>query len=403
MSPELTIIIPTLDERDNVEALIERITRVLEGVAWEVVFVDDDSRDGTLDVLHRLARRDARIRYIHRIGRSGLSSACLEGMASSSAPYLAIMDADLQHDERLLPKMLDLLRRGDTDLAVGSRYVEGAGVTGLSSTRLKMSRTATSIAQLVLRVQLRDPMSGFFMLNREFYLRSARRVSGRGFKILLDIIASTPGPIRVKELPYVFKERHAGESKLDTLVIYEFALVLADKLVGRYIPVQFVIFATVGCLGALFHLAVLGALLKFADLVFAFAQLAATMFAMTINFTVNNLFTFRAKRLRGLGFARGLLFFYGVCGIGALVNIQVAIYLFDLGVPWWGAGLIGAVIGAVWNFSVSSILVWHRDHLSLPAKPGAAGRDTEGPAVPTEPDERLSRGCRCDFHSLARA
>ncbi len=371
MSAELTIVIPTLDERDNVEVLVERIERSLGDVSWEVVFVDDDSHDGTLDVLHRLARRDDRIRYIHRIGRSGLSSACLEGMASSSAPYLAVMDADLQHDEKLLPKMLEHLRRGETDLVVGSRYVEGAGAGGLSPTRLKISRFGTWIGQLVLRAPLHDSMSGFFMLTRELYLRSARRVSGKGFKILLDIVASVPGPVRITELPFVFQERHAGESKLNTLVIYEFFLVLADKLVGRYIPVQFVIFSMVGAIGAFLHLAVLGSLLKFAAVDFVYAQLVATLFAMGINFTVNNLFTFRAHRLRGLGFARGLLFFYGVCGLGAFVNIRVAGYLFDFGVPWWGAGLIGAIIGAVWNFAISSIVVWQREKNERASEEGA--------------------------------
>ncbi len=388
MSPELTVVVPTLDERDNIEVLVERIARVLEGVAWEVIFVDDDSRDGTLEVLHRLARRDARIRYIHRIGRSGLSSACLEGMASSSAPYLAVMDADLQHDEELLPQMLELLRRGDTDLVVGSRYVEGGEDRGLSNTRLKLSRMAAWLGRLVLRVPLHDSMSGFFMLTRELYLRSARRVSGKGFKILLDIVASVPELVRIKEIPYVFRERHAGESKLDTLVVYEFILVLADKLVGRYIPVQFLIFSLVGFLGALLHLSVLGTLLNFAGLEFVYAQLAATVFAMTVNFTVNNLFTFRVRRLRGSGFARGLLFFYGVCGVGAFVNIRVAVYLFGLGVPWWGAGLIGMIIGAVWNFSVATIVVWQREHRGRLAKAEPVGHESEGPVVPAKPNEK---------------
>ena len=389
MSPELSIIVPTLDERDNIEVLVERIARVLDGVAWEVIFVDDDSRDGTLDVLHQLARRDARIRYIHRIGRSGLSSACLEGMASSSAPYLAVMDADLQHDEELLLQMLELLRQGETDLVVGSRYVEGGEARGLSAARSRWSRMATAFARLVLGLQLQDSLSGFFMLTRELYLRSARRVSGKGFKILLDIVASVPGPVRIKEIPFVFRERHAGESKLDTLVVYEFVLVLADKLVGRYIPVQFLVFCLVGCLGVLLHLTVLGVLLKIAGVEFLYSQLIATVFAMTVNFTVNNVFTFRVRRLRGPGFVRGLLFFYGVCGLGAFANIRVAVYLFGLDVPWWGAGLIGMIIGAVWNFSVSSIIVWHREHRGTLAKREPIERDPEDSAIPARPNEKL--------------
>ncbi|MEE8123407.1 MAG: glycosyltransferase family 2 protein, partial [Alphaproteobacteria bacterium] len=297
--PELTIVVPTLNERENVPRLVERLDRVLRGIAWEAVFVDDDSDDGTLEALHDLARRDPRVRYIHRIGRAGLSSACLEGMASSSAPFLAVMDADLQHDERLLPDMLEALRGDEADLVVGSRYVEGGGMAGWSGPRKMLSRIATLLAKPVLRVRLEDPMSGFFMLTRALYRRSMRRVSGQGFKLLLDIMASAAGAVRVKELPFEFRTRVSGVSKLDSLVMYEYFLLLADKLVGRYIPIRFVIFCTVGCFGAVLHLSVLGSLLYFAGRDFVLAQTIATIMAMTVNFTLNNIFTYRARQLKG--------------------------------------------------------------------------------------------------------
>ncbi len=368
MMPELTIVVPTLNERENVPRLVERLDRVLRGIAWEAVFVDDDSDDGTLEVLHDLARRDPRVRYIHRIGRAGLSSACLEGMASSSAPFLAVMDADLQHDERLLPDMLEALRGDEADLVVGSRYVEGGGMAGWSGPRKMLSRIATLLAKPVLHVRLEDPMSGFFMLTRALYRRSMRRVSGQGFKLLLDILASAAGAVRVKELPFEFRTRVSGVSKLDSLVMYEYFLLLADKLVGRYIPIRFVIFCTVGCFGAVLHLSVLGSLLYFAGRDFVFAQTIATITAMTVNFTLNNIFTYRARQLKGWDLLSGLFFFYAVCAVGAFVNIQVAGYLFGLHVPWWGAGLMGAIIGSVWNYGVSSIVVWSRRLQPRPAQ-----------------------------------
>ena len=360
MIPELSIIVPTLNEAPNIEELVRRIDACLTGVDWEVVFVDDDSQDGTLDVLQSLARRDPRVRYLHRVDRSGLSSACLEGFGSSCAPYMAVMDADLQHDERLLPDMLDVLRRDQADLAVGSRYASGGGVGDWSALRAKMSRLATGFARLLLRVPLKDPMSGFFMLKRDLYHRCIRRVSGKGFKILLDIVTSANGAVRVKELPFEFRQRHAGESKLDTLAVYEYFLVITDKLVGRYVPVNFVIFSAVGCLGAVVHLTILGGLLKGSGLSFIYAQTIATLIAMSANFLINNAFTYRAKRLKGWAIMSGLALFYAVCAIGAFANIRTAEYLYELSVPWWGAGLIGAIIGSVWNYAVSSIVVWSR-------------------------------------------
>lgn len=382
MMPELTIVVPTLNERENVPRLVARLDRVLRGIAWEAIFVDDDSDDGTLEVLHDLARGDPRVRYIHRIGRAGLSSACLEGMASSSAPFLAVMDADLQHDERLLPDMIEALRGGEADLVVGSRYVEGGGMAGWSGPRKMLSRIATLLAKPVLRVRLEDPMSGFFMLTRALYRRSMRRVSGQGFKLLLDILASAVGAVRVKELPFEFRTRVSGASKLDSLVMYEYFLLLADKLVGRYIPIHFVIFCIVGCFGAVLHLSVLGSLLYFAGRDFIFAQTIATIMAMSVNFILNNIFTYRARQLKGRDLLSGLFFFYAVCAVGAFVNIQVAGYLFGLQVPWWGAGLMGAIIGSVWNYGVSSIVVWSRRLQPRPAQRRSTGVTVTYPPQP---------------------
>lgn len=366
IGPELTVVVPTLNERDNIEPLIERFEKALDGVAWEAIFVDDDSTDGTIGVLQRLGRHDHRIRLVHRIGRRGLSSACLEGMAASTAPYIAVIDADLQHDESLLGRMLEVLKEGETDLVVGSRYMEGGGVGTWSESRQRISHVATRLSQIVLRTELSDPMSGFFMLTREMYERAAHRVSGKGFKILLDLVASVDGQVRFRELPFTFRERHAGASKLDTLIIYEFLVLLYEKLIGWLVPVRFLVFVTVGLIGATLHLSVLGVLVRGFEVPFDISQATATWVAMTLNFTLNNVFTYRDRRLRGLGFVRGLLSFYLVCSVGAVANVVLADFLFGNGIPWWLAGLIGAIIGAVWNFSLSNTLIWAR--FSAPAR-----------------------------------
>ena len=191
--PELSIIVPTFNEHDNIPELLRRVRPVLPDVAWEVVFVDDDSPDGTADLVRTLAAEDSRVRCLQRIGRRGLSSACVEGMLSTSAPYLAVIDADLQHDERLLPRMLEALKVGDTDIVIGSRYAAGGDIGEWSERRARLSRLATRISRALVPAQLTDPMSGFFMMRREVFTDAQRRLSSLGFKILTDLFASSPG------------------------------------------------------------------------------------------------------------------------------------------------------------------------------------------------------------------
>jgi dolichol-phosphate mannosyltransferase len=310
--------------------------------------------------VREIALRNPRIRCILRIGRRGLSSACIEGMLSSSAPYLAVMDADLQHDEALLPKMLQTLKNEDVDIVVGSRYVEGGGVGDWDKSRVLISRFAERLSRLVVKADLTDPMSGFFMLRREAFRSLVRRLSGLGFKVLLDIFASAPKPLRFRELPYTFRSRHAGESKLDTMVSLEYALLLLDKLIGHIMPVRFFLFASVGGLGLVVHLVILTVAYQSISLEFEISQAVATLVAMTHNFWLNNLITYRDMRLRGLAFVRGLLSFYVICSLGAVANVGVASFLFRLDTTWWFAGVVGALVGAVWNYAVSSVYTWRK-------------------------------------------
>jgi dolichol-phosphate mannosyltransferase len=278
---------------------------------------------------------------------------------ASASPFVAIMDADLQHDEGLLPRMLEVLRNEPIDLVIGSRYVAGAELgEGLSSGRARASRLATRLARLVCRSDIADPMSGFFMLRREVFDDCVRALSGQGFKILVDLLASSPRQIRIKELPYQFRRRRHGESKLDVLVAWEYAILLADKLFGRVIPVRFVLFSVIGAIGLLLHLMMLWSVLALTSAGFVAAQTIATLSAMTSNFFFNNLFTYRDQRLRGWKLFRGLLSFYLICGLGAVANVGIAAYVFRADQAWWVAGLAGVIVGSVWNYSVSSVFTW---------------------------------------------
>ena len=359
-APELCVIVPVLNEAGNVAPLVDKLRDALLGLEWEVVFVDDGSTDGTRGAVAAIGLEDARVRLLHRVGRRGLASAFIEGVRSSLAPFVAALDGDLQHDERILPAMLDALRSGGAEIVIGSRHVDGGGLGDWDKTRVGMSDMATRMSRLVLRTKVTDPMSGFFMLPRTVFERAAPRLSAIGFKILLDLIAALPGQPRIVELPYVFRTRVAGESKLDAGVMFDFGLLLLDKLVGRFIPVRFVMFAAIGAVGLLAHLLIL-AFGLLVGLRFGAAQGLATGCAVVGNFILNNEITFRDRRLKGRRRLVGLVVFGVVCTLGAIANLNVAnLMVNDAHQTWWAAGIVGAAMSLVWNYAVGSTLTWRR-------------------------------------------
>jgi dolichol-phosphate mannosyltransferase len=357
--PELAIVIPTFNERDNIPLLIERFRTTFGAIRWEVIFVDDDSPDGTAAVARQIGEQDGRVRCLRRLGRRGLAGACIEGMLSTQAPYIAVMDADLQHDEALLTGMMKLLEQNEADLVVGARRLttENA-VPGLTTDRLKASQFAIRYMRLLLGITTDDPLSGFFMIKREIFETVAPRLSTQGFKILADILISAPRGLRVRELPYTFRTRVHGASKLDSRVVLDFAGLLIAKISGDAIPVRFFGFLLVGASGIVVHLLVLMAALDVLGLRFGLAQTLATFVSMTSNFILNNLLTYHDQRLTGLDAIRGLLVFYAVCSVGAISNIGVASWLYASEPSWWVAGLAGSFVGAVWNFALSNTYVW---------------------------------------------
>ena len=358
---ELSVIVPTYNERPNVGELIRRLDAALQGHRWEAVFVDDDSPDGTAAAVRAAAQADARVRCVQRLGRRGLSRAVVEGVLSTAAPVIAVIDADLQHDETILPAMLARLRGGTgeapADVVVGSRYVAGGALEGWDAQRERMSRFATALANRMVATGLSDPMSGFFMMRRETFDLAVRRLSGEGYKLLLDLLASMPTPPRVAEIPYTFRPRVAGESKLDSAVLWEFSLLLIDKKFGRWIPARFLLFSMVGISGVAVHFAVLTLLYQVAHVAFTASQASATLVAMTSNYALNNSFTYRDQRHRGLSWWRGLLTFYAICGFGVIANVGVAGFLFERQ-GWALAAAAGALVGTGWNYAATRAVTW---------------------------------------------
>lgn len=355
---ELSIVTPTFCEAENVGLLVDAVAAALPGVRWEIIFVDDNSPDGTSDRVREIAQRDARVRIVHRYGRRGLSGACVEGIMSSSAPYVAVMDSDMQHDETILGPMLRQLRQGDVDLVIGSRYAVGGSTGEWNKYRIWASQVATRLGSRLTRVQIDDPMSGFFMVRRDAFLTALPKLSSVGFKILLDLAASTPQPLRVAEVPYTFRNRQHGTSKLDSLVLWEYVQLLLDKTLGRHIPVRFLSFLLVGGFGVLVHFAVLSLLFAGFGEDFGQAQLVATLAATSNNFFLNNMLTYRDQRLKGRGLFVGWVTFNLVCLTGALANVGVARWLFAHHNYWAVSALAGIAVTTVWNYAMSSIFTW---------------------------------------------
>lgn len=362
--PELSIIVPSYKERDNIGPLYDKLATALAGVAWEMIVVDDNSPDGTADAARALSRQYPNARVIHRIGRRGLSSAVIEGMAASAATYVAVIDADHQHDETILPDML--ARLADHEISVGSRYIgSGSAGEGLSATREKGSRLATQLSQLLTGVTLSDPMSGFFMMRREIFQEIAPALSSEGFKVLLDIIVTATRlrarrgeAFRIAEVPYTFRPRNAGESKMSSIIVVQFLGLLMSKLSRGILPASFLLFSLVGATGVLIHLAVLWLTHEQLGFNFTNSQLVATLVAMTTNFVLNNELTYADRRLRGVRFWTGLISFYVICSIGALANLSVASWIYQANTDLWIAGLTGAAMSVVFNYSVTRVFTW---------------------------------------------
>jgi dolichol-phosphate mannosyltransferase len=358
-APELSVIVPTFNERANVPLLVERLSRRLASCDWEVIFVDDNSPDGTAAAARAIGESNSRVRCIRRIGRRGLAGACLEGMLASQAHYVAVMDADLQHDEALLVPMLDHLRSGKTDLVVASRYLDGGSAAGLSKQRSRVSRWSNALVRLLFGIDLVDPMSGHFMIRRDVFETMAPAISSQGFKILLDILATARGRLRTTELPSDFRTRQHGESKLDLKIALDFAALLTAKLTKDAVSARFLLFCLVGLTGIAVHLSILRIVLA-AAFSFGTGQTVATVIAIGWNFVLNNLFTYRDQRLTGWHFLTGLIRFQVICAIGAVSNVGIATWIYDYDSVWWIAGLGGALIGTVWNFVVSAAFVWRQ-------------------------------------------
>jgi dolichol-phosphate mannosyltransferase len=356
---ELSIIVPTFNERGNLIPLLQCLHQALPNIDYEVVIVDDDSPDSTAAMARTLAQSDRRVRVIQRIGRRGLASAAVEGMLATSSPYLLVMDADLQHDERVIPKMLRKLKSENLDIVVASRNITGGGMGEFAADRVALSHFGRKLSDAICKTPVTDPMSGFFLVTREYLHHVVHNLSNVGFKVLLDLLASARRPVRLGEVPYTFRNRAHGESKLNILVGVEYLQLLLDKLTAGIVPASYLLFGLVGSIGVVCNVILAILLVQFLHMSFNRAQILGALITIAINFFLNNEITFRFTRLRGHRLAQGLGLFYLFCSVGLLEQVALANALQHIGVDWMVATLVGVLIGSVWNYTMAFLLVWH--------------------------------------------
>jgi dolichol-phosphate mannosyltransferase len=358
LGPELSIVIPTFNEKDNVRLIIQKLRYVLSKIRWEVIFVDDNSADQTAQLIKQIGQKDFRVRIIHRIGRRGLSSAAIEGMLASTAPYILLMDADHQHDETLIPHMLTKLKRKHLDLVIASRFTEDADQASMSYLRTQISRFANKISRSCIDYEVKDMMSGFFILKSSVIQNTAPYLSKIGFKILADILASSKNKLKIEEMPYTFRARHKGESKLDARVTYEFILLILDKLLGRLIPLRLISFLIVGSIGLVVHILTFLYLHFYLSLDFKIAQIISVLFAITSNYTLNNALTYFDLRHKGDQWFKGLLSFMLISGLGAMANVGLSFIMFDHSINWQLSLISGILVGVMWNYILTQKYTW---------------------------------------------
>lgn len=358
--PKLTIIIPTYNERDNIVPLVFEVAQALQGIDWAIFFVDDNSNDGTITQLESIANTNDRVDGVIRKGIRGLSGAVLTGLMYARSPYIAVMDADLQHDPKLIKRMLAGLESDSyIQVAVASRYTQSTKISGLNTSRLIGSIILTYVARIIISKKLTDPMSGFFITRRSTFSQLAPHLSHNGYKIMLDLVSGLPDKNAILEFPLIFRSRHTGQSKMDFRVLWELLLIFIQRSIKNLLPRRFLSFSLIGLVGLSIHMLALLILFALLEINFSLSQIAATAIAMLNNFLLNNYLTYQNSSLHGRKLVLGYLKFVLICTLGGLISYTIANHLLGQGMYWAISGCIGAIAAACWNYSLSKFFTWH--------------------------------------------
>ena len=359
----ISIIIPTFNEIENITRLINQLLKLEILHELEIIIVDDNSCDGTSSLVRKYAQNDRRIRLISRLGRSGLSSAIKEGCLCASGDVIAVMDADGQHDPSNIKKALEKLYFARVDLIVGSRFLEGSLIKGLSKSRENSSSFANKLARLSLYGfynNLTDYMSGFFIFKRKACIKFIEKIDVNGFKFLYELLVISKGKLKTCEVPLVFEERIYGESKLDLPVVWDFLISLIHTFSKRIVPRRAISFALVGSIGVFVQLATIYLILGLTKFNFENILPIGVIIAASSNFTINNLLTFRSNKLKGKSFYFGLMKFLLVSSLPMIANIGVTnLFYNQLSINTLFSQLAGILVVFIWNYAASSKVVWN--------------------------------------------
>ena len=359
LKPILSVVICTLDESEAIVGVLREAGAALADLPHELIVVDDSTDERTAEAVLAVQAAQSNVKLVRRRGERGLGSAVIAGWAAADSAVLGVMDGDGQHDPAVLMRLYELLQDEDADVAVGSRYMEG-GPSGLTGYRAALSRAGTHLVSMMLGLKLADPLSGLFLVRRDWVDAVRPRLSGVGFKILVDTIASGKRRPVVVQSPTALRPRGSGESKLDARVAADLAALLVEKRTGGLLSARFVLFAGVGLSGMAVNLAVLTGAELMGARSYPLAAATATLVAMVWNFLLNNVLTFRERRLRGAAFWRGLTMFCLASAAGGVLAEGVGIGALRLHASWAVAGILGAVAGGVMNYLLASRLSWIR-------------------------------------------
>ena len=363
LSPKLTIVLPTYNERKNIEHVLAQLLALKDDFNLEVMVVDDDSADGTSEYVRALSHSEPRLRLIRRVGRCGLASAIKEGLLDATGDIVIVMDSDGQHEPAAVRRAVKMLAERDLDLVIGSRFHQEATIDGLSRRRERGSSWANNAARFSLASSygsLTDYMSGFFALRLDTSMPSVRKVDVNGFKFLYELLSISKGQLRCDEIPLSFQPRSHGTSKLDIAIFWDFLISLLHTLSLRLLPRRAISFGIVGLSGVIVQLLTSWFLISIAGLNFSSALPFSVILAASSNYIINNSLTFRFARLKGLRLAQGLLKFLLVASLPAIANVGLASAFYSfIAKDVFLAQVAGIILVFVWNYAASSRLVWN--------------------------------------------
>ncbi len=360
---DLTVVLPTFNESQNISSLINNILKFKKFFDLKIIIVDDESNDGTAEIVRNLSITNKRVRLNNRIGRFGLSSAIKEGVLDSSSEYVAVMDSDGQHDPNSLKIALKKLIDENLDLVLGSRFNLNSEIRGLSKRRKSGSEFANNLARYSLSNKyshITDYMTGFFIFRNDSCKDFIREIKVDGFKFLYEFLAISKGKLSVGEIPLIFKPRLSGKSKIELAVLWDFLISLLHTFSFRLLPRRAISFALIGFTGILVQLSVTYFLMELIGINFNNAIRFSVIISATSNFLINNILTFRAIRLKDWALFRGLIRFLIVASLPLIANIGISTTFYRVVSEntFW-AQIVGILIVFVWNYAASSRFVWN--------------------------------------------